>query len=81
MSRKKLSRSSGRMATAIYLCGQAMTSQDSGETSGTIILSDYPKAMQRASQLLFKDAMGPTDDLLSKDHMTNLDVQSADGIN
>ena len=53
---KKLSRSQGRMAMTISLNGQAMPSYDSGEASGTIILSNYPEAMQRASQLLFKDA-------------------------
>ena len=66
---------------AISLSGQAMSSDDSGEASGTVILGDYPEAIQRASQLLFKDAMGPTDDLLSEGNMTNLDVQFADGIN
>ena len=78
---KKLLRSSGRMVTAISLSGQATTSQDSGEASGTIILGYYPEAMHRTSQLLFEDAMGPTDDLLSKGHMTNLAVQSVGGIN
>ena len=81
MTLKKLSRSSGRMATAISPSRQAMSSDDSGEASRTIILGNYPEAMQRASQLLFEDAMGPTDDLLSEGHMTNLAVQSADGIN
>ena len=66
---------------AISLSGQATSSQDSGEASGTIILDDYLEAMQRACQLLFGDAMAPTDNLLSKGHMTNLDVQSADEIN
>ena len=66
---------------AISLSGQAMSSQDSGEASGTIILGDNPEVMQRASQLLFEDVMGLTDDLLSEGHMTNLAVQSVDGIN
>ena len=78
---EELLRLLGRMATAISLSGQATTSQDSGEAFGTIILGDYPEAMHRASQLLFEDAMRPTDDLLSEGHMTNLDIQSADGIN
>ena len=64
----------------ISLSGQATSSEESGEASGTIILGNYPIAMQRASQLLFEDAMGPTDDLLSC-HITNLAVQSVDGIN
>ena len=66
---------------AVSLSGQATTSQDTGEASSTIILGDYPEAMGRASQLLFEDAMGPTDDLLSEGHMTKMDIQSADGIN
>ena len=37
--------------------------------------------MHRAQQLLFEDTMGPTDDLLSEGHMSNLAVQSMDGIN
>ena len=78
---KNLLRSSGRMATDISFSGQATASQDSGAASCTIILGDYPEAMHRASQLLFEDVMGPTDDLLSEGHMTNLAVQSADGIN
>ena len=59
----------------------ATSSDDSEEASRTIILGDYPEAMQRASQLLFEDAVGPTDDLLSKGYMTNLAVQSVDGVN
>ena len=78
MSLKNLLRSSGRMAMAVSLSGQATTSQDSREASGTII---HPEAMHRASQLLFEDALGPTDDLLSEGHMTNLALQSADRIN
>ena len=66
---------------AVSLPGQAITSQDTGEASGSIILGDYPEAMGRASQLLFEDAMGPTDDLLSDGHLTNLHIKTADGIN
>ena len=66
---------------AVSLSGQATTSQDTGEASCTIILGDYPEAMHRASQLLFEDAMGPTDDLLSDGHLTNLHIRNANGIN
>ena len=45
------------------------------------LLSNYPEAMHRASHLLFEDAMGPTDDLLSEGHMSNLAIQTVDGIN
>ena len=81
MSVKNLLRLSGRMAMAVSLPGQATTSQDTDKTSGTIILGNYPEAMNWASQLLFEDAMGLTDDLLSDGHMTNLHMKSADGIN
>ena len=37
--------------------------------------------MQQAQQLLFKDAMGSTDDLLSQGQMSNLNVHSVEGIN
>ena len=37
--------------------------------------------MHRAQQLLFKDAMGSTDDLLSQGQMSNLNVHSVEGIN
>ena len=81
MSLKNLLRFSGRMAMAVSPSGQATTSQDTGEASSTIILGDYPEAMGRASQLLFEDAMGPTDDLLSNGHLTNLHIKTADRIN
>ena len=62
------------MATS--LTGQATSSDQSGEASGTVLIGDYPEAMQRAQQLLFEDPMGHTDDLLSEGHMSNLAVQT-----
>ena len=81
MSVRNLLRWSGRMAGAVFPSGQATTSQDSGEASRPIILDNYPQAMSRASQLLFEDAMGPTDDLLTEGYLTNLHIKTVDGIN
>ena len=69
------------MATAVYLTGQATTSQDSGEASESTILDNYPQARSRESQLLLKDAMGFTDDLLSEGYLSNLHIKTVDGIN
>ena len=81
MTLMKLSRAPGRKAVATSLTGQSTSLDQSGEASRTVLLSDYPEAMHRAQQLLFEDTMGPTDDLLSKGHMSNLAVQTVDGIN
>ena len=58
-----------------------LSSTQPARDSGIITINYYPEAMHWAQQLLYEDAMGPTDDLLSQGQMTNLNVHSVEGIN
>ena len=77
MELNKLSEASGRQVPT----RQTTSSAPPSETSGAVLLDNYAESMHRAQQLLFEDAMGPTNDLLSNGHMSNLNIQSVDGIN